>query len=264
MKIDMYPSDEIISQNEMIDSFLRGQMSEIEEEKFKRMLNEDEEFKKRAFAAAMMAKGMKSVGEEQDEESITKFRLSSVRQIKDAIQGLKPGEADEQIPAAASFEASQRSPMFKIITAAASVLLVAYIGYEGYNYHQTTSLGVEYAQPFDASEMRSDADLQIQQEVAQLVNNVYEGKELKQALSRLDEVWNKTIISTGEGSNVELNFESDYYDYAAEIGWALATGRLKNNQKKEAILVLKQMASLYAADTAMGKKVRQLKQKITK
>ena len=51
---------------------------------------------------------------------------------------------------------------------------------------------------------------------------------------------------------------NDYTNHAPEIGWALAIGYLKDNNRKDAKAVLEKMARLYEEDDAMGKKVREL------
>ena len=79
-------------------------------------------------------------------------------------------------------------------------------------------------------------------------------KDLDNTLKRLAEHWEDSTSDT----------YSDYSDFAAEIGWALATGYLKDNNKKDASAVLEKMAELYGADTDMGKRVRELQDKIAK
>jgi hypothetical protein len=56
---------------------------------------------------------------------------------------------------------------------------------------------------------------------------------------------------------------NDYSEFAPEIGWALATGYLKDNNKDDAKEVLDKMAKLYEEDDAMGKKVRELLEKLS-
>ena len=73
-------------------------------------------------------------------------------------------------------------------------------------------------------------------------------------LKRLTVLWEVSTMDT----------YNDYTNYAPEIGWALATGYLKDNNRDDARMVLEKMAKLYEEDDAMGKKVRELLEKISK
>jgi hypothetical protein len=140
-----------------------------------------------------------------------------------------------------------------ILSMAASILLIVYLGFTYYSYNKTTSLGNQFAMTHETSVARGGENAKAETEISNLINNIYNNKDLNKSLKRLAVLWE---VSTMETYN-------DYSEFAPEIGWALATGYLKDTNKDDAKEVLDKMAKLYEEDDAMGKKVRELLEKIS-
>jgi hypothetical protein len=101
--------------------------------------------------------------------------------------------------------------------------------------------------------VRGDEQPEVTKELETLINNVYNNKDLGSTLKRLAILWEVSTLDT----------YNDYTNHAPEIGWALATGYLKDNNRDDARVILEKMAMLYDEDDAMGKKVRELLEKIS-
>ena len=94
----------------------------------------------------------------------------------------------------------------------------------------------------------SDAEKKLER----LFKNVQGNTDLAGTIHELSLCWELSIMET----------YNDYTDHSAEIGWNLAIAYLKDNDKKGALAVLAKMATLYDADNVVGKRVRELQQKI--
>ncbi len=233
-------------QEERILSYLRGEMSTEQEAIFMDDLQKDPDFKDKAISIARLAKGLKQVGDENDKilrEALLSADEATVRKIVQQATETG-GEKAKTIPF--------KKRLATILSLAASILFVVFLGFQYYDYNRTTSLGEQYATQFDTSVIRGDEQSETTKELGTLINNVYVNKDLSSTLKRLAVLWEVATLDTF----------NDYTNFAPEIGWALATGYLKDNNKEEALAVLEKMAKLYDADTAMGKKVRELQEKI--
>ena len=60
----------LLEEDDRITSYLKGQMSDEEEQAFLKELEENPELKGRAIAMARMVKGLKQVGSAQDKETM--------------------------------------------------------------------------------------------------------------------------------------------------------------------------------------------------
>jgi len=259
MERNMDRNDIEIQQEERIMSFLRGKMSETEETEFMNDLKKDAGLKSQAINIARLAKGISQVGNENDKvlkESLMSSDELAIRNIAEHVTALEqqPEGATSQPPKEKAKVIKLKREYATILSIAASVLLVVYLGFTYYNYNKTTSLGDQFAMTHETSIARGGESTKAEVEVGELVNNVYNNKDLNKTLKRLAVLWE---VSTMEIYN-------DYSEYAPEIGWALATGYLKDNNRDDARVILEKMAMLYDEDDAMGKKVRELQEKITK
>lgn len=118
------------------------------------------------------------------------------------------------------------------LSVAASVAVLLFAGYKGYDYYDTTRLGMKYATAFPMETLvRGETDDAVETELRMLFNNVVERKDLKETTKRLSELW--------ELSNQETY--NDYTDYAPYIGWYLAIGYLEDYEKGKAKVVLLNM-----------------------
>ena len=234
--------DAVLSQDERITKYLQGKMSKEEEIVFLQELEADADFKKRAIAIAHLAKGMSNVGKEMDKEVADAFRLADIDSVK------RIAEDTTQYRNAATVV-----PMRKWITRlsiAACLIGVVFAGIKYNDYVQTTSLGKQYASAWEENRFRSGDD-SVQKELFQLNKNVVNGNALDASIERLHMLWNLS----------KMNIPNDYSDFKREIGWDLATAYLKDNNKANALEVLKELTAMYPDDSKVKdllKKVEQL------
>ena len=247
-------------QDERILLFLQGKMTVDEEKLLMDDLQKDADFKARAINVARLAKGIKQVGEEKDrilKEALLSADESSIRQI--AVEASEQ-KFEKKVAVTINEEGHKKSAKVAslkrkyttVLSIAASLLFVVYFGLQYYDYSKTTSLGEQFASPYDTSIARGDEQPAIEAEIHGLIDNVYNNKNLDSSLKRLAVLWEVSTLET----------YNDYTDYAPEIGWALAIGYLKDNNKSDASEVLKKMVTLYDAETVIGRKARELQKKI--
>ena len=74
--------DRLLKEDDRITSYLKGQMSDKEEQAFLKELEENPELKGRAIAMARLVKGLKQVGSAQDKESIGSLLASSEQSVE--------------------------------------------------------------------------------------------------------------------------------------------------------------------------------------
>ena len=249
-----------LQQEERIMSYLQGKLSNEEESAFWEELKNDDDFKAKAINIARLAKGISQVGEEKDK--ILKEALLSVDEATIRAIAQDATEAKIAVNAADIVSSGSKQPKTKVVSfkrkyatilsVAASLLFIVYFGFLYNDYSKTLALGDRYASAYETSTMRGEEQPEVEKEIESLINNVYNNTDLSTSLKRLAVLWE---VSTMETYN-------DYTNYAPELGWALATGYLKDNNRDDAKAVLEKMAKLYDADSAMGKKVRELQEKI--
>ena len=235
--------DAVLSQDERITKYLQGKMSKEEEKVFLKELEADADFKKRAIAIAHLAKGMSNVGKATDKEVADAFRVADYDSVKRIAEGATQY----------GIAANEDHPMRKWITRlsiAACLIGVVFAGIKYNDYVQTTSLGKQYASAWEENQFRSGDD-SVQKELFQLNENVVNGNALDASIERLHLLWNLS----------KMNIPNDYSDFKREIGWDLATAYLKDNNKANALQVLKELTAMYPDDSKVKdllKKVEQL------
>ena len=130
MKNDRYISRVDLLDEERINSFLRGEMSSEEETLFIDELKSNEELRNKAVATARMAKAMKTVGEENDSL------------VKEAL--LASDEHDIEMIVNNVTRKRSKVLTLRILSVAASILILVISGWHYYDYRVTTGLGNEY------------------------------------------------------------------------------------------------------------------------
>ena len=247
-----------LQQEEIIMSFLQGKMSTEEEKAFFEDLNKDKAFKAKAINIARLAKGITQVGQEKDRilrEALLSVDEDTIRTIAKETTDNKRSVIDV---ATKEQTKAKTTPFYRkyatILSLAASLLLIVYFGILYNDYRKTLALGEQYAMAYDTSSMRGEEQPEVAKELETLVNNVYNDTYLSSTLKRLAVLWEVSTMDT----------YNDYTNHSPEIGWALATGYLKDNNRKDAKAVLEKMAKLYEEGDPMGKKVRELLDKINK
>lgn len=230
----------LLEQDDRITLFLKGKMPPQEEQVFMQELNNNPELKTRAIALARLVKGMKEVGKTQDENVIGAILATDENDVKSVARNATTRKA-KVVP---------MRTMAKWLSMAASILLVVWLGIGYHDYRTTTGLGEEYGTQFTTSQLTRGAEepTEVDTRLAQLFDNVANKKDLDNTLHELSLCWE---LSTQETYN-------DYTDFAPEIGWNLAIGYLKDNNRKQAKAVLEKLIEIAPEGTAIGDKVSEL------
>ena len=281
----MVDEDKNISIDDRIARYLRGEMPQDEANEFLHDLKNREDMKdvlEQALATAYLAKAVKEVGEQQDAgiiatlkgidtEAATEVANNASEKRKHRVDrfaaclsfGTEAAtvacpsidtEAATEVANNASEKRKHRIIKFAYaLAAAASIAIIATVGYNQYERHQVIALGKEYAltlSPFAEEYHRGDTST-AGEEINALTANVRNQENLEQTIDRLSRLW---ALSKSDTYN-------DYTDFAPEIGWTLAIAHLENNDKNAAISVLTQITALYP-ETAICHKANELLKKL--
>ena len=281
----MVDEDKNISIDDRIARYLRGEMPQDEANEFLHDLKNREDMKdvlEQALATAYLAKAVKEVGEQQDAgiiaalkgidtEAATEVANNASEKRKHRVDrfaaclsfGTEAAtvacpsidtEAATEVANNASEKRKHRIVKFAYaLAAAASIAIIATVGYNQYERHQVIALGKEYAltlSPFAEEYHRGDTST-AGEEINALTANVRNQENLEQTIYRLSRLW---ALSKSDTYN-------DYTDFAPEIGWTLAIAHLENNDKNAAISVLTQITALYP-ETAICHKANELLKKL--
>ena len=216
--------DETLYNNEeRIERYLHGEMTPEEEALFEDDLANDDTLRRQAEAMARIVKGMEAVGGEQDRLLVEKMKAANGKRL---------------------------APVWWM-SIAASLVIIFTVGYHFYDRSQTIGMGQQYAYVFSTETetlIRGEENEEVANKLDELFDNAANGKDLDNTIKQLDELW---ALSKSDSFN-------DYTTYEPFIGWNLAIAHLRNNDKKEARSVLKQMQLNYPEGTAMGDKVVEL------
>ena len=281
----MVDEEKNISIDDRIARYLRGEMPQDEANEFLHDLKNREDMKdvlEQALATAYLAKAVKEVGEQQDAgiiaalkgidtEAATEVANNASEKRKHRVDrfaaclsfGTEAAtvacpsidtEAATEVANNASEKRKHRIVKFAYaLAAAASIAIIATVGYNQYERHQVIALGKEYAltlSPIAEEYHRGDTST-ADEEINALTANVRNQENLEQTIDRLSRLW---ALSKSDTYN-------DYTDFAPEIGWTLAIAHLENNDKNAAISVLTQITALYP-ETAICHKANELLKKL--
>lgn len=195
-----------MEQDERIERFMRNQMTQAEEKTFLDDINSDPELKERAFATALMARGMKRRRKEEQQ----------------AFAAMLNGSISEN--------ANKAKATFRRYAAmAASLLLLlgvgGYAGFAEYGYQQRNaivsaniSLGQTGTDRGDGGNMQSRLD-----SIAAVVKNE---RDMTEAIAVLQGLYDKRQADIDCAQN------------SATISWYLAMAYIKDNQKGKAVNLL--------------------------
>ena len=228
-----------IIEEERINSFLRGEMSSEEETTFMDELKSNDVLRNKAVVAARIAKAIKTVGEEKD--SLVKEALLTSN--------------DHDIEMIVKNVTRKRSKLLtlRIISVAASILILVISGWHYYDYRVTTGLGNEYEMEFESSSfVRGAGTGSVEKELNSLFTKVKSGDESDNTIKRLSLLWELSTMDT----------YNDYSDYAPQIGWNLAIAYLKDNDRDNAMAVLTKLEGIAEDGTAIKNKCIELINKL--
>lgn len=228
-----------------IARYLKGNMSTEEESSFLKRLQSDEEIKSKTIAMARLVKGLKEVGDAQDAETKTAFMAASERDVHAAVESVTQTRKNNVF-------SMKKAPAW--ISIAASFALVIWSGIGFYDRQQTVGLGNEYANIFSTTSISRDAQSSSEAEMnlTRLFDNIANKKDMDNTLHKLSLYWE---LSTMETYN-------DYTDFATEIGWNLAVGYLKDNDKENAKKTLEEFVQIVPEESTMSIKAHELLNKI--
>lgn len=216
--------EETLNNNEeRIERYLHGEMTSEEEAIFEEDLANDDTLRRQAESMARIVKGMETVGNEQDRSMIEKMKTANGKKL---------------------------APVWWV-SIAASLIVIFTVGYHFYDRSQTIALGQQYAYVFSTeteSLIRGEEDEDVANKLSVLFDNVANGKDLENTISQLEELW---ALSKSDTYN-------QYTTYEPYIGWNLAIAYLRNYDKKEAGVVLKQMQLHYPEGTDMRDRIDEL------
>ena len=268
---DIYNIDpRLLEEDDRIDSYLKGKMSEEEERQFIKDLEENPDLKEKAILTARLVRGLKQVGSQRDKEIVDAFLASSeqgveavakkVTQIENAaIVAEQEAVYAEQEQTGTYYRrvepemAAKTKPIRRVsswLAIAASLVGIVWLGIGYINYRHTTGLGEEFGDAFSPSMIIRGADTpsEAEKKLKQLFTDVKEDKNIANAIHELSLCWE---LSTMETFN-------DYTDYASEIGWNLAIAYLKDNNKQEAKKVLEKLITTSEEGSAIYNTSKQL------
>ena len=217
--------DQIYNNEDRINRYLRGEMTPEEETVFESDLQKDNTLKRQAESMARIIKGMETLGDEHDKYLVEQMKASSEKKV---------------------------TPV-RWISIAASFALILIVGYHIYDYSATTSLGREYASAFSTSSIiRGEEDKDVSETLAALFDNVANGEDLDNAIEQLEKLWALSQSDTYNG----------YTTYELYIGWNLAIAHLRNNDKKEAKIVLGAIKDRCPDNDAVGSIAKEVLNKL--
>lgn len=235
----MLTQDDITSDGltdvELIERFLCGNMDADEEARFIASLNADEQRRSKAIAMAYLVKAMKAEGSRHD------------RQLIQAMSSLDRSDV-AQVAARAAGGHKKGKLLYGFITTLSVVaaIVIVFWGSRYYiDYRHTTRLADEYATAFvmEPAATRGTGDEEVARTMSRLFASVKSGKRLPVVQDRLSKLWKLSLQPT----------YNDYTPYSSLIGWNLAIAYLKNNDKTRAREVLTVLASHADSDAVRAK-----------
>ena len=219
----MSMEETLYNNEERIERYLHGEMTTEEEAIFEEDLANNDTLRRQAEAMARIVKGMETVGGEQDRLMIEKMKTANGKKL---------------------------APVWWM-SIAASLIIIFTVGYHVYDRSQTIALGQQYAYVFSTeteSLIRGEEDEDVANKLNVLFDNAANGKDLKNTISQLEELW----------ALAQSDTYNDYTTYEPYIGWNLAIAYLRNNDKREARTALEQMQMNYPEGTSIGDKIVEL------
>lgn len=197
-----------IEQDELIERFIRNQMSQEEEKAFLEEVKNDAELKERAFVTALMAKGMKKKRQEEEQAFISQL--------------------DEAITANAH---RAKNVAIKHIISVAAALLI-YMGFGGYlrftenNYQERNKFVSANISFSEISSDRGEGSITFQGHLDSISSAIKKSRDMTQIILELQDMYDKqkTDIECAQNSST--------------ITWYLAMAYIKDDQKEEAANLL--------------------------
>ena len=237
----------LLEEDDRIEAYLKGQMSAEEEQQFMKELNDNPELKQKAIIAARLVKGLKQVGAAQDKDIQGAFLASSTESVQSAAEKAIHAEKVSASTSARTIPIRRTSTWLSI---AASLVFIVWLGYEYADYKHTTGLGEDFGNTFSSSMIvrGDDSPTDTEKKLELLFTDVKNSDNLDNAIHELSLCWELSTMDT----------YNDYTIYSAEIGWNLAIAYLKDNNKKDAKIVLDKLITTSEDGSAINVKAKEL------
>lgn len=274
--------------------YLKGKMSQEEEEKFLKDLEENAKLKENAIIIARLVKGLKEVEQEKDRKIMDAFLASNVEDVENVsrvtlgywpleyadyeLSGARPSQTENEeeaikeedvatpksarpvkgLHSAASRNSTVKETRGKSVkkwlAVAASLVLAVWFGVEYGMYRTTTGLGEQYDDIFTSGTVVRGTETQ--PETSKKLEKLFaDVKGNKNIDAAIHDLTLCWELSTMETYN-------DYTDYSAEIGWYLAIAHLKDNDRKEARKVLEKLVKTSENGSAINRKAKEVLEKL--
>ena len=234
----------LLEEDDRIAAYIKGQLSAEEEQLFLKELEDNPELKEKAIVTARLVKGLRQVGEKQDND----------------IRGALLASSEQGVETVTKQVTRQRAKTIPIrkastwIAVAASVVCIVWLGIDYIDYKHTTGLGDEYfnAIPFDPSSgVRGSDSADEAKKLEKLFASIKNGENLDNTIHELSLCW-----------ELSKENENNYSPYFEVIGWNLAIAYLKDNNKKEAKNVLIKLIAATEEGRATNSKAIELLKEI--
>ena len=188
---------------DIIERYLKGQLSKEEEQAFREQIKTDKELRDEVLATSLMIKKMKEQNQEKE----------------DAI--LK--EVKTEAPAASSASRARKSGWMKWAASIAALFVIGIFATKPiyFNYKSNQMMSQNYAQWTPRVDGTSRGEVQagdnVVAELKELFENVGQGKDMKMTTYRLEKALKES----------ETDYE--YNQYTPDIVWYLALAYIQNN-----------------------------------
>lgn len=237
----------LLEEDDRIVAYLKGKMSADEEKQFLKELNDNPGLKEKAVITARLVKGLKKVGAEQDKDTIGAFMASSAGGVQSAAEKAILADNISDTTSTKAISIRRASTWLSI---AASLIFIVWLGFEYYDYRNTTGLGEKYGNAFASSMIvrGDDSPTDTEKKLELLFANVKNSENLDNAIHELSLCWELSTMDT----------YNDYTNFSAEIGWNLAIAYLKDNNKKDAKNVLEKLIATSEEGSAINIKAKEL------
>lgn len=237
----------LLEEDDRIEAYLKGKMSAEEEQQFMKELNDNPELMQKAIITARLVKGLKQVGAQQDKDIQGAFLASSTESVQSAVE--KAIHADE-VSATASARTVSIRRASTWLSIAASLVFIVWLGFEYNDYRHTTGLGEKYGNTFSSSMIARGADspTEAEKKLELLFTDVKNGDNLEETIHELSLYWELSVMET----------YNEFTDYSAEIGWNLTIAYLKDNNKKDAKMVLEKLVAQTESGNSINAKAIEL------
>lgn len=224
---------DINNQDDIINRFMSGEMSEDEKSDFLTRLENDDKLRQRAQLVGLIAREIHNVN--SDDIIVDALSKTDKDEFRKKLQRIKEEKRESKVSACSvddglcinKDENKNRNMRWRILSIAASILIVlgVFTVYQNFNRADYTSLG---AKQVVVTTFRSAGDSLIISNLSDLSQRIIAGDNIDEAISQLSNYYWK-------------DHNEDLKPFHDDIGWNLAVAYLKVNDKDNAILVLNNM-----------------------